>query len=126
MTVDRVLAVITAAMVAVVLATANHDLGWVGGRFADAIGITYLAALLVLATHPNSVEAHAWAAAGAALFWGGRLWALAEAHTAGGRDLRTAMAVHVVACASLMGHHYRANRRIGLERAHATREAGRG
>jgi hypothetical protein len=126
MTVDRVIAAITAAMVAVVMATANHDLGWVGGWFADGIAMAYLAALLVLAVHPNSVESHAVAAAGATLFWGGRLWALGEAHATGDRDLRTAMAVHLVACASLMGHHYRSTRRIGLERAHAARGGRRG
>lgn len=116
---DRYLAIVTAAMVLVIISTANVHLSlWTLGRgAADLIAIVYLAALVALIVHPGSVTAHAFAAAGAAVFWGGRMVALTVEHFDGPRDLRTAIAVHAVACAALMGHHYRANRRIGLYRS---------
>lgn len=115
---DRLLGAVTAGVVLVVTLTANVELtiGWARGWAAEATTLAYLVALVLVVVRPNAPTAHAAAAAGAFLFWGGRVWALLAAHVDGPRDLRAAAATHFLAFAVLMGHHYRANRRIGLRR----------
>lgn len=113
---DRAFAALTLAVVGVIGTTANVSLGWAGGTIGAAILVGYAAVLAAVTVAPGSPRAHAAAAAGGALFWSGRVWALAAAHLDGAGDYRTAASIHVLVLVLLMGHHYRANRRIGLLR----------